>query len=63
MRNIDRFIGREKELKILKNSIKNREKGVCIYGPRRVGETTLISVALSDLDSSVVTDYECVKGS
>lgn len=33
MRNIDRFIGREKELKILKDSIKNREKGVCIYGP------------------------------
>ena len=51
MRNIDRFIGREKELKILKDSIKNREKGVCIYGPRRVGKTTLISVALSDLDS------------
>ena len=63
MRNIDRFIGREKELKILKDSIKNREKGVCIYGPRRVGKTTLISVALSDLDSSVVIYYECVKGS
>ena len=56
------FIGREKEVRLLKNSIANHAKGICIYGPRRVGKTALINHVLSSLDPSSVIYYECVKG-
>lgn len=35
------FIGREKEKNAIKKTIDNKERSILIYGPRRVGKTTL----------------------
>ena len=41
------FIGREKELKELKESIQRDNQATLIYGKRRVGKTALIREAIS----------------
>ena len=56
------FIGREHELAVLTDSIKNDNTAVLVYGKRRVGKTTLIKTALKESDSKVIY-YECIKGS
>ena len=63
MMSSDRFIGREREIKVLREAIENKVKGVCIYGPRRVGKTALIDKVLSSYNSDSYIYYECVKGS
>lgn len=60
---VNSFIGREKEIGILKTAIEKHQKGICIYGPRRVGKTALIRKVLSTFDSSTYIYYECIKGS
>ena len=59
----ERFIGREKELDILRKAISDREGGICIYGPRQVGKSALIKEVLSKEESSDVIYFECVRGS
>lgn len=54
------FVGREKELSLLKNILNQRSGSVMIYGKRKVGKTTLITEALkSSVDKTVY--YECIK--
>ena len=54
------FIGREKELSLLKEILNQRSGSVMIYGKRKVGKTTLITEALkSSMDTTIY--YECIK--
>ena len=57
-----RFIGRQKEIGILRQSIRDGVKGIMVYGQRQVGKTSLIDEAFST-DEFVLVRHECVKGS
>ena len=55
------FIGREKELDILKRQLDNKGKAaVLIYGKRRVGKTTLIAEAAKSFNGKLIS-YMCVQ--
>ncbi len=55
------FIGREKELIAITNAL-SKNANIMVYGPRRVGKTTLIHEALKKVDKSILW-YECIEGS
>ena len=54
------FVGREEELKKLKDILALPSASVMIYGKRKVGKTTLIKEALKSSHDKVVY-YECLK--
>ena len=55
------FIGREKELKQLKDSLAGSERtAALIYGKRRIGKSTLIAEAAAAFDGPVV-NFLCVR--
>ena len=56
------FIGRERELEILLDSLRPNRSAALIYGKRRVGKTTLIKRALENQKKPYIY-YECLKGS
>jgi uncharacterized protein len=55
------FIGREKELKALREELSSRNKrtAVLVYGKRRTGKSTLIREASKDFDG-IVIDHMCI---
>ena len=53
------FVGREEEIKIINNFLKN-DKTLIVYGLRRVGKTTLIKKVLTDSGHPFVY-FECQK--
>ncbi len=58
---MNRFIGREKELKALRQgALSNR--GILVFGPRQVGKSRLIAEAFST-DDFLLIYHECIKGS
>ena len=55
------FIGREKELKELKEAIRSDSfESILVYGRRRVGKSELVKEALKGIDIPVIR-YECKK--
>ena len=54
------FVGREKELALLKETILLDNKATLIYGKRRVGKTSLIKKAVSECGCRVIY-YECTR--
>ena len=55
------FVGREKELEMLRKELKKDKKSaVLIYGKRRIGKTTLIEEALKGY-KGIVINHVCVK--
>jgi len=50
----EKFCNRKKEIKELKNFIKNRQS-VVMYSPRRYGKTSLIKKVLQDLEKESKT--------
>ena len=54
------FIGREKELSIIKEALSKKSAGVMVYGKRKIGKTTLITHVLKG-DSHKTVYYECLK--
>ena len=56
------FIGREKELALLKDTLKEPGTSVMIYGKRKIGKTTLIRYYLKEQPEKFVY-YECIKDS
>ena len=57
--NTDMFIGREKEINIIKGFLKKKGALMC-YGLRRVGKTTLIKKVLNEEQCNYVY-FECQK--
>ncbi|MFA6776144.1 MAG: ATP-binding protein [Sphaerochaetaceae bacterium] len=55
------FRGRENELKAVRDAL-GGNCNILVYGPRRVGKTTLLKEAVEDFPGTCVW-YECVKGS
>ena len=55
------FVGREKELKALRDELsnQNRKSAILVYGKRRVGKSTLIREAAKGFDG-VVVNHLCV---
>lgn len=56
------FVGRQAEMKLLRQELAHDQRAVLVYGKRRVGKTTLIKQAIADAKGTTVY-YECVKGS
>lgn len=56
------FVGREKEIGILKASLLEPSSAVMIYGKRKIGKTTLIKRYLTESGGHFVY-YECLKNS
>lgn len=57
------FLGREKELSIIKNELNSNHKTVImIYGKRRIGKSTLICVSSRNFDG-VVINHQCIRSS
>ena len=54
------FIGREKELSIIKEALSKKSASVMVYGKRKIGKTTLITHSLK-CDSHKTVYYECLK--
>lgn len=54
------FIGREKELSIIRDTLSKKSASVMVYGKRKIGKTTLITHALKG-DSHKTVYYECLK--
>ena len=54
------FIGREKELAIIKKALSKNTASVMVYGKRKIGKTTLITHALKK-DANKTVYYECLK--
>ena len=55
------FIGREKELGIMRDALNKKGKHILLYGNRRVGKTTLANKAMSELEDVIIVNYECKK--
>lgn len=53
------FLGREKELAAIRNCI-NDGGNIMVYGPRRVGKTTLLKEALKESHRKIIW-YECIE--
>ena len=57
------FIGRKKEIQILKEEFNSEKKSVClVYGKRRVGKSSLINESIKDFDGLVI-NHLCIKSS
>jgi len=57
------FIGREEELKEIRDSLKSTKfESIMIYGRRRVGKTEIINEAIKDYNGAVI-HYECKRTS
>lgn len=56
----DMFIGRQEELKLIKEVAEKSGKSLLLYGKRKVGKTTLLKKALENSKATTVY-YECVK--
>ncbi len=56
------FIGREKELALVKSNLEKASSSMMIYGKRKIGKTTLIKKALEDHPDKTIY-YECIKTS
>lgn len=55
------FIGRERELKELRNELNRKGKSaILIYGKRRIGKSTLIAEALKGYKGMII-DHLCIK--
>ena len=54
------FIGRQQELKAIRDVLNNKSGSVLVYGKRKVGKTTLILQALKESSDKTVY-YECLK--
>ncbi len=54
------FIGREKELALIKNHLDKASFSMMIYGKRKIGKTTLIKKALEAHHDKTIY-YECIK--
>lgn len=54
------FVGREEELKTLREALKKRSAAVLVYGKRKVGKTTIINKVLEESSDKNVY-YECIK--
>ena len=55
------FIGREKELELLKNELESQNKSIIfIYGKQRIGKSALISESTKYFDG-IVLNHLCVK--
>ena len=54
------FIGREEELKIIKEMDQKSGTSLLLYGKRKVGKTTLLKKALKG-SKNITVYYECVK--
>ena len=54
------FVGREKELAELKETIHLDNRATLIYGKRRVGKTSLIKRSVSECSCRVIY-YECTR--
>ncbi len=52
------FVGREKEIKLIKEFSKIKGKALIIYGKKKVGETTLLKEALKN---EKYVYFECIK--
>lgn len=59
---MERFIGRERELSLIEESLTRPSAAVMIYGKRKVGKTTLLKYALQGAEATYVY-YECLKSS
>lgn len=57
---VNMFIGRKEELKIIKELEKSSNNSLLLYGKRKVGKTTLLNTALQDCLNPVIY-YECIK--
>ncbi|MBO7614249.1 MAG: AAA family ATPase [Bacilli bacterium] len=55
------FVGREKELKILKEEMAKKSSSVLIYGKRKIGKTTLIKEAYKQQSEKPYIYFECIK--
>lgn len=54
------FVGREKELYIIKEALSKNSASVMVYGKRKIGKTTLITHSLEgDIHKTIY--YECLK--
>lgn len=56
------FIGRQKEINVLRSVLERKSASVLVYGKRKVGKTTLIGQALKGADG-VTVYYECLRAS
>lgn len=54
------FIGREKEIALVKEAASTPKTSLLLYGKRKVGKTTLLNYALEENENTTVY-YECVK--
>ena len=53
------FIGRQEELRILKNDLSGKKKStILLYGRRRIGKTSLIREVVKDIEDAVVVYHE-----
>ena len=49
------FIGRQKELGLLRRELSKKSKAaILIYGRRRIGKSSLISESLKDADACII---------
>ncbi len=55
------FLGRKKEIKILKEEFNSEKKSVClVYGKRRIGKSSLINEVINKIDGIVINHF-CIK--
>ncbi len=57
-----KFIGREREIRTLREAALDGKKGIMVYGPRQVGKSRLIAEAFST-QSFLPIFFECIEGS
>ena len=55
------FVGRVKELQILKEELEKDSSSILLYGKRKIGKTTLINKACKDFGNKPFIYFECVK--
>ena len=59
---MEKFVGREEELSLIRDALKKPSAAVIVYGKRKVGKTTLLKHALETAGEPFVY-YECLKSS